>query len=803
MDECMLNDLLECSVCLERLDTSSKVLPCQHTFCKRCLEEIVTTHKELRCPECRVLVDIKIDDLPPNVLLMRILEGMRNAAPKKDTQSTQQQQQHHQRTIVSSSNVRIQQTQQNISQHIQSQADNRNFIQQNKGTIVPQQQVLPHQPYGRALYDYVSTESDDLSFKKGDIILLRKRMDMHWYLGECNGKHGLFPSAFVQVIIPLPCHIPQCKALYDFRMSGEDEEGCLAFSKGAVINVIRRVDENWAEGRLNDRVGIFPLAFVELNGLARSLMKLSTNSQPGPSRVAPPTPTSEDSTPLISTDLNNHHQQAPSGGGTGAATAIRQGSDSSSTISSTSPSTTPNTSSSNTSSSSSTAPSSPTSPPPRSTTTTSTTPSVQSPPSSARPTQSHREKRHSFSAINSGSHHHSNHRHSAEILSTDHSESTEDGIVTTQQNGMTPPSTNLLPAAYIALYSYTPQKPDELELRKGGIYMVTERCQDGWFKGTSNRTQKCGVFPGNYVAPARGIPARVTTSASAVRGGGTVPPPLEPRVTAASSISYTRNKSINNSLAIRSSPSTPNNRPPELPPRSVSPATAPTSTVSCSWHHSVSADNSSMNSPLGRSQSAVMSSPNTTTSCSPSPKSIEKSKERKEKGTVSLMRRLTSMKRSKSPPPTTYSMDNPVFEDSQNPSILVHSQITSQTSSTAHPVHVRHGGDSLIMSTSTSNHQNHHHRKSNSLDAGSKSTSSPGGPGNGGSTKLSTSSSTQQIRERFRCIVPYPPNSEYELELRLNDIIYVHKKRDDGWYKGTQQRTGRTGLFPASFVESF
>lgn len=53
---------------------------------------------------------------------------------------------------------------------------------------------------------------------------------------------------------------------------------------------------------------------------------------------------------------------------------------------------------------------------------------------------------------------------------------------------------------YIALYPYKPQKADELELRKGGVYTVTERCQDGWFKGTSNRTQKCGVFPGNYVA---------------------------------------------------------------------------------------------------------------------------------------------------------------------------------------------------------------------------------------------------------------------------------------------------------------
>lgn len=40
--------------------------------------------------------------------------------------------------------------------------------------------------------------------------------------------------------------------------------------------MIRRVDENWAEGKLADRIGIFPLAFVELNQVARALMKLST-----------------------------------------------------------------------------------------------------------------------------------------------------------------------------------------------------------------------------------------------------------------------------------------------------------------------------------------------------------------------------------------------------------------------------------------------------------------------------------------------------------------------------------------------
>lgn len=88
MDEKLLNDLLECSVCLERLDTSSKVLSCQHTFCKKCLDEIVATHKELRCPECRTLVECRVDELPPNVLLMRILEGMKTKTTTTTTTTT-------------------------------------------------------------------------------------------------------------------------------------------------------------------------------------------------------------------------------------------------------------------------------------------------------------------------------------------------------------------------------------------------------------------------------------------------------------------------------------------------------------------------------------------------------------------------------------------------------------------------------------------------------------------------------------------------------------------------------------------
>ncbi|KOC59261.1 SH3 domain-containing RING finger protein 3 [Habropoda laboriosa] len=870
MDECMLNDLLECSVCLERLDTSSKVLPCQHTFCKKCLEEIVSTHRELRCPECRILVDAKVDDLPPNVLLMRILEGMRNAAPKsvksltKSNLGPQRLFGGHQVTsapIVTTSPTPVAYTNEPIRHATAKQVH------------------LHNQTYGRAIYDYVSEVPGDLSFKKGDIVILRKKIDNNWCLGESVNSHGVFPVSYVQVMTPLTPHVPQCKALYDFRMTNDDEDGCLTFNKGEVISVIRRVDENWAEGKLLDRIGIFPLAFVELNSVARALMKLSTNTQPGPSRVAPPTPTNEETTPLIPTD-HSRNVQISQPRPQLVQNTILPVSDSISSVSSggSSSTTTPNTpNSSTTSSSSSTAPSSPSSP-------------ATSPPAVG---NRHNVKRHSFTAVNTGHQAHPHHRHSAEIHSppvdnaVDHnlrhrrSGSSDLALAQSSQSLSTATGNTHLPAAYIALYPYKPQKADELELRKGGIYMVTERCQDGWFKGTSNRTQKCGVFPGNYVAPAkcqrglcRGSP---NTGQHQNFPSSTSQNSTESRIT----VTYTKNKGP--------APQPYNPRtllPPELPPRAISPS----SMVSSSWHgqsKTQSQENSppryneqNSGNPLGRSHSAVMSSnisspgkqvtlpqpltvtttvanihnsgtaatgatssvinemnkspnstlhavasPSSTTSVTAS-KNSEKQKEKKDK-CVSLMRRLTNIKKSKSPPPTTYSMDNPVFDDGNS----------------INPVHIRSGscpsqllqvGATQEINASNNHHrlcpgsvQGHvtssqrlkykerpslpvsilqrsnesggmactpmgnHHRKSNSLDAGM-----------GKQTKQQPTRERDRVY-RFRCIVPYPPNSEFELELRVGDVIYVHKKRDDGWYKGTQQRTGRTGLFPASFVEAF
>jgi len=47
---------LECPVCLEKF-TEPKVLSCQHSYCRKCLERLVTglgrEDYEVTCPECR------------------------------------------------------------------------------------------------------------------------------------------------------------------------------------------------------------------------------------------------------------------------------------------------------------------------------------------------------------------------------------------------------------------------------------------------------------------------------------------------------------------------------------------------------------------------------------------------------------------------------------------------------------------------------------------------------------------------------------------------------------------------------
>ncbi|XP_033985124.1 sorbin and SH3 domain-containing protein 2-like isoform X2 [Trematomus bernacchii] len=52
---------------------------------------------------------------------------------------------------------------------------------------------------------------------------------------------------------------------------------------------------------------------------------------------------------------------------------------------------------------------------------------------------------------------------------------------------------------YQTVYNYMPRNEDELELKEGDVVDVMEKCDDGWFVGTSRRSKLFGTFPGNYV----------------------------------------------------------------------------------------------------------------------------------------------------------------------------------------------------------------------------------------------------------------------------------------------------------------
>ena len=61
------------------------------------------------------------------------------------------------------------------------------------------------------------------------------------------------------------------------------------------------------------------------------------------------------------------------------------------------------------------------------------------------------------------------------------------------------PSSSQVSSVYRAVFEYQAVQKDELSLRRGELYTVSERCHDGWFKGKNVKTGKTGVFPGNYV----------------------------------------------------------------------------------------------------------------------------------------------------------------------------------------------------------------------------------------------------------------------------------------------------------------
>ncbi|XP_009999549.1 PREDICTED: putative E3 ubiquitin-protein ligase SH3RF2 [Chaetura pelagica] len=214
MDDLALLDLLECPVCFEKLDATAKVLPCQHTFCKPCLQRILKSQKELRCPECRTLVLCSIEQLPSNLLLIRLLDGVRCGQSVTRFGTIQ-------RSGVLSSPASIRRVPRGLQLHQHRLATNPRIHMEGV-------------PRAKALYTYRGHNPGELRFNKGDIIMLLRQLDENWYLGEVNGISGVFPASSVQVIKHLPLPPPLSRALYSCDLRGRDKpEGkdCLTFHK--------------------------------------------------------------------------------------------------------------------------------------------------------------------------------------------------------------------------------------------------------------------------------------------------------------------------------------------------------------------------------------------------------------------------------------------------------------------------------------------------------------------------------------------------------------------------------------------
>ncbi|KAG5678402.1 hypothetical protein PVAND_008077 [Polypedilum vanderplanki] len=120
----------------------------------------------------------------------------------------------------------------------------------------------------RALYSFQGQSNRELSFKKGDIIYIRRQIDKNWYEGEHNAMIGLLPVQYVDIIsndgIRPPIRKPtegQARAKYNFVAQSDIE---LSLNKGELVSLTRRVDANWFEGRIGARKGIFPVSYVDV-----------------------------------------------------------------------------------------------------------------------------------------------------------------------------------------------------------------------------------------------------------------------------------------------------------------------------------------------------------------------------------------------------------------------------------------------------------------------------------------------------------------------------------------------------------
>ncbi|XP_070109232.1 sorbin and SH3 domain-containing protein 2 isoform X14 [Equus caballus] len=146
----------------------------------------------------------------------------------------------------------------------------RSAPRERRGT--PEKEKLP----AKAVYDFKAQTSKELSFKKGDTVYILRKIDQNWYEGEHHGRVGIFPISYVERLSPpekaqparppppaQPGEIGEAIAKYHFNADTNVE---LSLRKGDRVILLKRIDQNWYEGKIpgTNRQGIFPVSYVEV-----------------------------------------------------------------------------------------------------------------------------------------------------------------------------------------------------------------------------------------------------------------------------------------------------------------------------------------------------------------------------------------------------------------------------------------------------------------------------------------------------------------------------------------------------------
>ncbi|TRZ00239.1 hypothetical protein DNTS_017984 [Danionella cerebrum] len=175
---------------------------------------------------------------------------------------------------------------------------------------------LPPHALGQAhaLMSLHAQLDEELDFREGDLITIVGLPEPGWFQGELDGRTGVFPEGFVELLGPLrsPLEEPDCQTLKQYsaysmeqmeRMEEEErdevnsevelqecqkveeeeeeegamygialyefralEPGELDFDVGDRIRILATLEDGWLEGQIHGRRGIFPHRFVKMEG---------------------------------------------------------------------------------------------------------------------------------------------------------------------------------------------------------------------------------------------------------------------------------------------------------------------------------------------------------------------------------------------------------------------------------------------------------------------------------------------------------------------------------------------------------